>query len=119
MRDNGGSRRIGIATLLVIVALSAITAWPARAASGDGAADRLVALTNGARSDAGLAGLAVTGDLVDVARGQAERMAAERRIYHNPNLGNEVSGWQKVAENVGVGYDADGVHQEFMGSSIH
>jgi hypothetical protein len=119
MATTGGHRRIGAATLVLILSFTIVTAWPARAAGGDASADRLVTLTNRARADAGLAAYGVSADLVEVARGQAQRMAAEHRIYHNPDLATEVTGWQKVAENVGEGADADQVHQLFMESSIH
>lgn len=58
-------------------------------------------------------------DLRDVARRHAQRMAAEQRWFHNPNLASEVSGWTLVAENVGYGPNVDDVHAAFMASSSH
>jgi hypothetical protein len=75
--------------------------------------------TNSARTSRGLAAYAVRGDLVGVARRQAARMASSRTLYHNPNLGSEVSGWQSVGENVGEGSSVSGIHSAFMGSSGH
>jgi len=46
-------------------------------------------------------------------------MAARGEIYHNDNLGSEVSGWRSVGENVGRGADAAEIHQAFMASSSH
>jgi hypothetical protein len=71
------------------------------------------------RSAAGVPGYAVAPDLVEVARGQAARMASEHRLYHNPSLGSEVSGWVAVGENVGVGATVDDIHRAFMESATH
>ena len=47
-------------------------------------------------------------------------MVQAGQISHNPNLGSEVSGdWTKLGENVGVGYDVDGLMQAFINSPAH
>lgn len=84
-------------------------------AEEDGFATRVAA----ERSAAGLAAYAAAGDLADVARRHAQRMASEDRLYHNPSLGSEVQGWQAVGENVGVGASVDDIHRAFMASSTH
>ncbi|MGH9274222.1 MAG: CAP domain-containing protein [Acidimicrobiales bacterium] len=103
----------------VLVGLSllvALVGWgPARAAESDD----LAGMVNRSRSDAGIATLGETGDLDAVAQRHAERMASEGRIYHNPNLGNEVRGWRTVGENVGRGSSVPAVHQAFMDSATH
>ena len=76
----------------------------------------LVAQERGVRGIAAYEGQA---DLAAVARRHAERMAAEGRLYHNPNLANEVDGWDALGENVGRGQSADQVHQAFMNSETH
>lgn len=76
-------------------------------------------LVNSERAAHGSARLPVAGDLVDVARRHAERMAAEGRLYHNPNLGSEVQNWQTVGENVGTGPSVEEIHQAFMASGSH
>ena len=58
-------------------------------------------------------------DLVEVARGQANRMASEGRLYHNPNLTTEVSDWDGVGENVGRGPSVETIHDAFMNSPEH
>lgn len=58
-------------------------------------------------------------DLRDVARRHAQRMAAEQRWFHNPNLASEVHGWTLVAENVGYGANVEDVHAAFMASASH
>ena len=72
-----------------------------------------------ARWSAHLAGYVSRPDLVVVARRQAARMAAQRRPFHNPDLGREVTGWQLVGENVGRGSTVAGIHRAFMSSSSH
>jgi hypothetical protein len=67
----------------------------------------------------GLAGYSVADDLVAVARRHAARMASEGRLYHNPSLGSEVTGWTAVGENVGVGPSVDDIHRAFMASATH
>jgi hypothetical protein len=78
-----------------------------------------VARVNAARSAAGLGAVAVRNDLVDVARRHSTDMATQRRLYHNPSLASEVTGWQRVGENVGTGSDVASVHDAFMHSQVH
>ncbi len=103
---------------LVLTALvtGAVTAQPAGATSTeDGVTSRL----NGARTAHGLAALTSRGDLTEVARAQAGRMAESWTLFHNPNLTTDVTGWRYVGENVGYGPDTDTVHAAFMGSPGH
>jgi hypothetical protein len=95
-----------------------LAAGPAGATEAS-AESRFVELANDSRSSSGLAGYAAAGDLADVARRHAVKMAAQHRIFHNANLGNDVNGWQQVGENVGMGETVDGVHQAFMQSPAH
>lgn len=74
---------------------------------------------NAARSSAGLSAYTYAGDLASVARAQAERMASSGKLYHNPNLGGSVSGWQGLAENVGMGTNFTVIQQAFMNSPDH
>lgn len=75
--------------------------------------------TNAARAAEGQAPLARADDLVAVARGHAQRMADEGRIFHNANLRDEVDGWQVVGENVGRAGSIAEVHDAFMASPAH
>jgi hypothetical protein len=106
---------VACATLLALV-LVPLRATPARA---DSAAASLTAWVNQERASAGLPALSVASDLVDVATRHSQRMASSGRLYHNPNLGSEVSGWERVTENVGRGPDARPIHDAFMASSTH
>jgi uncharacterized protein YkwD len=79
-----------------------------------------VSRINSLRASKGLSQLAVSGELVGVARNWTERMVQAGQISHNPNLGSQVGGdWTKLGENVGVGYDVDGLMQAFINSPAH
>jgi hypothetical protein len=105
------------ATVGVMLVCLVLGAPGARADSGADAC--MASATDAARSSAGLPGYAWADDLAAVAQAQAERMAQRLHIYHNPNLGSDVSGWKKVGENVGVGVGPYQVQQAFMDSPGH
>lgn len=75
---------------------------------------------NGLRAGKGLAPLQVHGELTDVARAWATKMAGDDRISHNPNLSKQVQAdWQKLGENVGVGMTVASIHDAFVASAGH
>lgn len=81
---------------------------------------QFVSRINSLRASKGLAQLQLSGALLSVARGWTEQMVAAGQISHNPNLGSQVGGsWSKLGENVGVGYDVDGLMQAFINSPLH
>jgi uncharacterized protein YkwD len=81
---------------------------------------QFVSRINSLRASKGLSQLQVSGELTGVARNWTEQMVQAGQISHNPNLGSQVSGdWTKLGENVGVGYDVDGLMQAFINSSAH
>ncbi|MGQ0433625.1 MAG: CAP domain-containing protein [Microthrixaceae bacterium] len=81
---------------------------------------QFVGRINSLRASKGLSQLQVSGELVGVARNWTEQMVSNGDISHNPNLGSQVKGnWTKLGENVGVGYDVDGLMQAFINSSAH
>lgn len=90
---------------------------PAGAASADEA--RLLTLANGLRASVGAAPLTLDDSLSTVARAWAGSMAAAGTISHNPALTTSVSGWLKLAENVGMGPSIDNVHQALVASHSH
>ncbi len=103
-------------TLLVLTGLSAA---PADAAE-PGTEAQFVAAINNVRAGRGLPPLAVHNELVGVARNWTDQMVAAGAISHNPNLANAVSAnWAVLGENVGVGYDVDGLMQAFINSAAH
>lgn len=116
--------RMGWRARLLLVLMALVGIWAPVAAMGASSASpdfeqRFVDLTGGERTGSALAGYAVEGDLVEVARRHAERMASENRLYHNPALADDVSGWQAVGENVGRGPSVDEIHRAFMNSPSH
>jgi hypothetical protein len=81
---------------------------------------QFVGRINSLRASKGLSQLQVSGELTGVARNWTEQMVSNGQISHNPNLGSQVSGnWTKLGENVGVGYDVDGLMQAFINSPAH
>lgn len=105
-----------LASLLVGLTLPTT---PAHAAVDAGAESQFVAAVNQARSAQGLPSLQVAGDLTSVARQHSARMADGDNLHHNPNLGSQVTNWQKVGENVGTGPSVDSIHSAFMNSASH
>lgn len=83
------------------------------------AEDGLVARINDERARRGLSRLAVTDDLVAVARAHSDRMAALEDLHHNHDLSRQVDGWRLIAENVGVGSSASEIHRALMNSTGH
>jgi len=102
-------------TLAGALLVSLVLVPPASAST----ASSFVSLVNSARASAGLHGYAVSSQLTAVAQGQAQRMAAQQRLYHNPSLATQVTSWKYVGENVGYGPDVTTLFQAFMHSSPH
>jgi LGFP repeat/Cysteine-rich secretory protein family len=78
---------------------------------------------NQSRAQAGLPPLGVFGPIRDIARNQANAMASQNRLFHNPNLVAQVAGvapdWQRVGENIAYGGDVPGMHNMLMNSAPH
>jgi hypothetical protein len=111
-------RRLSSVLAATAVAVTAF-AVAAPAASATTEESQFVSLTNSARGHAGLHSYSTAGDLVALARRHSQEMAAKHTIYHNSNLANDVSGWQAVGENVGMGGSASSIHNAFMNSTAH
>lgn len=92
-------------------------AGPAHAASAD--ETRLLTLANQLRASVGAPALTFDESLAGVARTWAATMAAAGTISHNPALATQVTGWRKLAENVGMGPSIDGIHQALVASHTH
>lgn len=107
------------ALLLTPAVLAVVAFWGSAATAAGSDASSFVAKANAERSSRGLRPYTVASDLAAVARRHSERMAAKQSLYHNPNLGSEVSGWQVVGENVGSGGSVDSIHQALMDSPAH
>jgi hypothetical protein len=75
--------------------------------------------TNHERSSRGIRTLTLDAHLSDVARRHSQDMADQNDLSHNDNLGNEVSGWEELDENVGEGGSVYDIHRAFMNSDVH
>jgi hypothetical protein len=111
-------RGVPLYVLLLALALSLLPST-ALAATDRGAEARLIAMIDQERRSRGETPLRVAQDLTSVARRHSVRMADRGELSHNPNLGGEVSGWDRVGENVGRGPDASAIHRSLMGSASH
>lgn len=112
-------RRPLLLALAGIAALFASLLAVPPAAHAGGPVAELTALVNQERAAAGLPALETSPELADVAARHSERMAASADLHHNPNLGSEVSNWQRITENVGRGPDVRTVHEALMASASH
>jgi len=120
VRSHAASRMVLRGAALVIamsLAIGVFGTGTAFAATDD--ASQAVGDVNAARLGSGISTLTQARDLDQVALAQAQRMATEQRLYHNPNLATDVTGWQTVGENVGVGPDVATIDDAFYGSAPH
>jgi hypothetical protein len=103
-------------TLVLALAWGVLSAGAAFAGPDEGS---FASAVNAARSGHGVAPMSLQADLSAVARAQAQRCADADELFHNPTLGSDVSGWQVVGENVGVGGDWRSIEDAFMASPEH
>ncbi len=109
---------------LLVAALAALVLAPFGpmtpvALADSGMESSFVAKVNAERSAQGLPSLSTNGGLTSTARSWSGTMASQTNLYHNPNLGSQVSGWQAVGENVGRGPSVDAIHSALMASPGH
>lgn len=109
--------------VVAVVVTALLPGWAARAetsptnaAAAETSFSDLIARE---RATAGLHPYSHAPDLAEVARAHAARMAGEGRLYHNPNLREQVQNWDIVGENVGKGDTVDAIHEAFMESDTH
>ena len=112
-----GFRAMALATGLLVAAGALVGLGSGTAYAS--AASSLISMTNSARDSKGLPSLSSKSDLASVALKQAKRMAAAGKLFHNPNLSSDVSGWRYVGENVGYASSAAKVHSALMNSAPH
>jgi hypothetical protein len=112
--------RLLAAAAVTTILLSTGATAPTAGAAEPGLESQYVASVNAVRANAGLPPLEVDGELTSVARGWADRMASENRIWHNPDLGGQVGApWIKLGENVGTGMEVSAVMDAFVNSPAH
>lgn len=105
---------------LVVLLIFTLLLFTSQASIASSSSEQdFVQLLNATRAENNLPPLPISDELSDAARVHSRRMASNGAIYHNPDLGTEVSGWAKLGENVGVGSNASGVHTGFERSTDH
>jgi hypothetical protein len=105
-----------VALILAIIA-SFIGAATGEASSSDDNA--FFSKINNERASRGIATLVWSSNLARIAQQHSQEMADNNSLYHNQNIGNEVSDWQELGENDGYGPSVDDLHQAFMNSPEH
>jgi uncharacterized protein YkwD len=113
-------RGLVCAALMAMTLVASLAAEPAAAADTGAEELAFVARLNQLRAAQGLAPLATKGALFDTARTWAGQMQAAAGISHNPSLSAQgPAGWIRLGENVGRGYDVQGLHDAFAASPLH
>jgi len=108
------------AALMALTVMATVAAEPASAADTGTEEMAFVAKLNELRTAQGLAPLATNGALFDMARSWTGQMEAAKGISHNPSLAAlGPAGWRRLGENVGMGYDVQGLHDAFVASPLH
>ena len=74
---------------------------------------------NQARKRHGLRTLRWDMQLGYVARRHARQMAGYNSVYHDPNVGQEVTRWRTIAQNTGRGRNCKRTFKSFMASAPH
>jgi uncharacterized protein YkwD len=131
------ARVVGTATALVLVAGSVVAAiGPAGAtvqtatvgtaltrttavAPAETSRAHLARLVNLSRTMRGLKPYGLSDGLSAVAQRQAQRMASQQRLFHNPNLTTDVHVWHAIGENVAYTSSVSQAHTLLMNSPPH
>ena len=120
-----GIRHLATLRYLLVVVLAValvlpLSTFPAEASSQARELERdAIALVNIERAKQGLGALQVADDITRVARSHSDTMAREDRLHHNPDFSTQITGWSRVAENVGVGPSISRIHTALMDSTGH
>lgn len=129
MRSTGWVRQAaGAGIAIVALALTTFVALPAGAAdcgctAAPESASRLLELANQARAAAGVAPLAMRGDVTAIAQGHSDAMASEGDIRHNDAYftasTRQSLNAKSLGENVAMNPDIDDAHNRLMNSPGH
>ena len=116
-------RRPLVAALVLAMFLTLFGSASPAGASPSSDEHEFLRLLNQDRIAAGLPALVSDSTLAATSRSWSSTMASAGNIYHASNLGQIAASiepsWQKIGENVGVGYDVAGLHRAFMNSPGH
>ena len=108
--------------LLVALALTLTLVPTAPAAASSSTVDLerdFHAMVNIERAKQGLGALAMRADIVRVARSHSQTMASGWNLHHNPDFAQQITGWQRLSENVGYGPSVSSIHRALMNSDGH
>lgn len=111
--------RYALRTAIVVSVVAGLLGAMGAANAASSEEQDFAARINRERTGRGLRALSLDAGLSNVARNHSSDMASQNNLHHNPNLGEQVSGWRELGENVGEGTDVAGIHTEFMRSSSH
>jgi uncharacterized protein YkwD len=110
---------------VALVSIVALTTLSATTATGNAcwnfkSNDRKMAKkVNKARSSNGKAKLKLDPELSRIARRHSKSMAKSEELVHTKNLGNKVTKWKSLGENIGYGDSIKQLHNMFMNSEVH
>lgn len=113
------SSRLGALLLALVMSVALLPPPAAQAASTADMERDFHALVNIERAKEGLGALTVRSDIVRVARDHTDVMVSEWRLFHNPHFSSQITGWQRVTENVGYGPSVERIHEALMNSEGH
>ena len=74
---------------------------------------------NRARRHNGLSGLYWDRQVGYIARRHARSMAANGYVFHDGNVGEQITRWRSLGQNSGAGWSCRSLHRAFMRSSSH
>lgn len=112
------SLAVATAVATLVAGVGVVGLAPAAHASGSDNAAFLGHL-NSLRAAHGLPRLAVASDLTSIATTHSQQMMARQTIFHNPSLTSQVSNWQVLGENVGMGGSVAAIDTAFDRSPEH
>ena len=119
------ARRLGALVVVAVLSLSVTPSAHARPVTPEEQTElEFLAALNAARSDAGLAPLALDILVTPIAREWSAQMAAAATMSHRPDLRDQferrvTQEWRRIGENVGRGSSVGVLHDAFMASPSH
>lgn len=109
-----------VATVMVALVLATVVGpWARPAVAGPVEEALLLTLSNTVRATVGAPPLTLDPQLSAVAQNWSNQMASVGGISHNPSLKDQVFGWSRLAENVGMGPSIEVIHQALVNSPSH
>lgn len=112
------SRILALTIATVVGGCALVGMSPSAHADGSDNAGFLAHL-NALRASHGLPGLVVSSDLASIASAHSQQMMQQQTIFHNPWLTSQVSNWQVLGENVGMGPSVAAIDTAFDNSPEH